>query len=308
MSELIADSVKTNCHLHLTGSLPPDDLRAIGAASGVSTDEFEPLENHVVFEDPVLWAAAKEVTSQPVGLNNALRTVMSNERSDNVRYVEITFNPSGMLRRGMTSENIAQVAIDASLYGQTIGIDVRYKFGVNRKDGPGSIPDVVSVYQDCPEELRLGIDLNGDECRYPTADFVAPLGALAARDIPVYIHAGEHPESTESLRQALRAGPIRVAHAVAAAGSRTLLRDLAASGVAVEVAPTSNLQTKVVGSMLRHQLPDLLDSHIPVVLGSDDPAFFGSTMTGEWNSLLTMGFSEKEVLDQIVASNAIVNL
>lgn len=303
MSEKIAAATKSNCHLHLTGALPPTDLRALGTESGVPVAEFEPLEEHIEFEDPVIWAAAKQITSHPVGLLGALRRVIARERADNVTYLEITMNPYGMMRRGMEPDVIASVAVEAAAYGRTVGTEVKYKYGVNRKDGPSSIPDVTAAYRACPQELRRAIDLNGDERRYPTDDFVEPLGKLVSAGIPVCVHAGENPGTLPSLEQAMRIEPFRIAHAVAAAGSLAVLRQLSLSGTTVEVAPTSNLHTGAIESIATHPLPRLLDQHVAVVLGNDDPAFFGTTMTDEWNSLRIMGFSEDEVLTELASAN-----
>lgn len=298
MLELLAETDKSNCHVHLTGALYPDDLRSIADQTNVSMTEFEPLEEHLVFEDPTIWAAAKEVTSDARGMALALRRVIDRERADKVNYLEVTFNPAGMMRRGLQPETMARIAATSAAYARQQGATLRFKYGINRKDGPASIPDVVAAYHECPPDIRLGVDLNGDERRFPTRDFVASLGAVAAAGVDLYVHAGEFEDCEPSLMDALRTNPVRIAHAIAVAKHPGALSALANSGVTVELAPTSNVRIGAVANLRDHPLPAMLDAGVPIVLGNDDPAFFDTTMSDEWRSLLKMGLSETDVAQQ----------
>jgi len=44
----IKDEKKANCHIHITGSLNPQDLRKIASKSGININNFEPLEDDVL--------------------------------------------------------------------------------------------------------------------------------------------------------------------------------------------------------------------------------------------------------------------
>ncbi len=101
---------KGNFHLHVTGSLFPADLREIAESVGVDTAQYEPLEKqYSVFENPAIWSLAKEITSTEIGLFEALKKILQRERRDNVVYAEITINPLGMKRRGLTDQQIINV-------------------------------------------------------------------------------------------------------------------------------------------------------------------------------------------------------
>ena len=61
-----------------------------------------------------------------------------------------------------------------------------------------------------------------------------------------------------------------------------LVRQLAATGIPLEVCPTSNVQTGVVPTFGEHPLPALLAAGLEVSIGSDDPPLFGTDLCTEF--------------------------
>lgn len=287
---------KANLHLHLTGSLTASDLRYLADLTKTDLSEYEPLENHFQFADPAIWSAAKEVTSNPHGLKESIVRVLKKEAADNVMYVELTINTAGMVRRGMLPKEFADAVTEALEDMGSLGVIGKIKCGVNRKDGPESVSVVKSTYLALAEKYRVGIDLNGDERTFPTGPFVEEFRELAAEGMPTIIHAGEYPDLINSLQDALQTRPTRLAHAVAAEQDYATIQEILAQGVVVEVAPTSNIRTQAVSTVNSHPLIKFIEYGIPVVLGNDDPAFFGVSMTNEFNALIAAGVSEEDLL------------
>ena len=66
--------------------------------------------------------------------------------------------------------------------------------------------------------------------------------------------------------------------------------------VPLELNPTSNVRTGVVGSFGEHPLRRYFDQGLLVTLNSDDPAFFGSTLEEEYGKAhREHGFSREEL-------------
>jgi aminodeoxyfutalosine deaminase len=85
----------------------------------------------------------------------------------------------------------------------------------------------------------------------------------------------------------------RVGHGIAAAQDADLMRQLAEAGIVLEVCPTSNRRTRSWDGQSRHPLFTLLEHGVPCILGSDDPAYFGSSLRGE------LDWVEAEGLDRV---------
>lgn len=297
MNESLKLHKKANFHLHLTGSLTPRDLRHLSKITGIDLSTYEPLEDHLKFMDPAIWAAAKEVTSDANGLAEAIKLVLKREAQDNVVYVELTINPAGMIRRGMTVQKIVSSINEALCFGITIGITCKIKTGVNRKDGPDSVQTVKNVFFALDPKNRVCIDLNGDEREFPTSTFIEEFSVLASDGIPTSIHAGEHKGFRHSIIDALKMHPARIAHAVAAVEDIAIIQKIIEQGIILEIAPLSNIKTGAVSNLKDHPIKKFLEHDIPIVLGSDDPAFFETTMTSELDALIRTGIDEEKVLE-----------
>jgi aminodeoxyfutalosine deaminase len=79
---------------------------------------------------------------------------------------------------------------------------------------------------------------------------------------------------------------------------------LAERRIPLEVCPTSNLRTGALALQLhnpaatlqQHPLPQLLRHGIPVVLSTDDPAMFHTSLLGEYEIAAQMGLGEAELV------------
>jgi aminodeoxyfutalosine deaminase len=95
-------------------------------------------------------------------------------------------------------------------------------------------------------------------------------------------HAGESVGPGEIWAALDELGAERIGHGIAAAGDPRLMERLRTDRITLEVCPSSNVATGVVPSLAEHPLPVLLDAGIPVVLGSDDPPMFGTSLLEEY--------------------------
>src|SRR5262249_19836858 len=77
-------------------------------------------------------------------------------------------------------------------------------------------------------------------------------------------------------------GAERIGHGIAAATDPALIARLREERITLEICPSSNVATGVVPSLAAHPLPRLLAAGVPVVLGSDDPPMFNTTLLEQY--------------------------
>lgn len=296
MKDVLKKINKANFHLHLNGALSCDDLRYLSGLLNFKINDLEPLEQHLNFYDDVLWNLAKKITSTPEGLYQSIVLVLIRERSINVVYVELIINVFGMAKRGMSKRQMIQVLKKAYTFGLSIGVRLKVKFGINRKDGVKSIKTVVGFFNFCPAYLKATVDLNGNERKYPTTIFVESLKKISSSGIPVSLHLGEFAGLYKSFREAMSINPTRIAHAVSCPRDTSFLRLLKKKKIIVEILLTSNIKTGSVKDLYQHPAYFFIKNNIPVVLGTDDPVYFKNTMVNEFQALLDIGFSLDDVL------------
>jgi adenosine deaminase/aminodeoxyfutalosine deaminase len=149
----------------------------------------------------------------------------------------------------------------------------------------------------------IGIGLGGDERRAGSEPFRALYAQARAASLRLTNHAGET-TGPEAIWEALAIGSERIGHAVSAIEDEKLLQNLKARAVPLELNPTSNLRTGVCSSFASHPLRPYFDRGLLVTLNSDDPAFFGSDLAGEFFLAHTeQGFTRDEL--RRLAANSI---
>jgi adenosine deaminase len=148
----------------------------------------------------------------------------------------------------------------------------------------------------------VGITLGGSEHLFPPAPFAGVYGRARAAGLGLTVHAGEAagPESVWDAIRVLRVD--RVGHGVRSIEDPRLVAELADRGIPVEICMTGNVRTGVYRSFEEHPLLRLIEAGVAVTLNTDDPAFFGTTLTDEFARAANLGVTKAQ-LDEI-AKNA----
>lgn len=127
----------------------------------------------------------------------------------------------------------------------------------------------------------VGIGLGGDERRTRSEAFRDCYAQAARAGLRLTNHAGET-TGPEAIWEALNIDSERIGHALSALQDEKLVQELKAREVPLELCPSSNVRTGVCPSFAAHPLRRLFDLGLLVTLNSDDPAFFGSDLAGEF--------------------------
>ena len=148
----------------------------------------------------------------------------------------------------------------------------------------------------------LGIGLGGDERRTGSAPYRELYAEARAAGLRLTNHAGET-TGPEAIREAFSIGSERLGHAVSAIQDEVLVQELKVRNIPLELNPTSNVRTGICPTFAEHPLRCYFDAGLLVTLNSDDPAFFGSDLAGEFLQAHTVqGFTRAE-LRQLAANS-----
>jgi adenosine deaminase len=205
----------------------------------------------------------------------------SEQRSQGASYVEWRLSPRRFMVSGASLADTLRRASD-SCAGSFNPI-LRIVLLLNR-DSPASF------IESCEEAIRqglppgfVGIDLAGDEVRYPDVrPFESCFRAARAAGLGVTVHAGEFGDARAIWLAVDRLGAMRIGHGVAAGGCRALAARLRRDDIMLEVSVTSNVRLGAVPAARQHPLPWLIGAGVPVCLNTDVPLHLGSTLSDEW--------------------------
>lgn len=293
---------KADLHRHLEGSLRLSTLVDIAQEHGVDLPSYnlEDLRPYVqITDDPAdfhrfleKFRLLRRFYKTPEAVARVAYEAVADAAADNVRYLELRFNPAALARtQGFSFEEVTDWVIDAVDQAQKdYPITVKLIATIVRHEGVENAQRIVDVAIARRERGMVGVDLAGDEVNFNAAPFVPMFHQARAAGLGITIHAGEA-GGAENVRQAVEdVGATRIGHGVRAIENSNVVKLLRDRSITLEVCPTSNLQTGVMHNFSHHPLRDLFMLGVPVTLNTDDPSVSDTTLTDEYLvALIAMG-------------------
>lgn len=303
LDSLLLRLPKVELHVHLEGSMGPETLLALARKHRVelpATDaagvarwfRFRDFEHFVK-----IFVTCSQVLRQPEDFHRLTLDFLAEQARQNVVYTEAHFTISTHLAGGADGPGVLQALEEARAEG-------RRRWGV----GLALIPDIVRNMPveraDATVEWALAgrgrgvvaLGIAGIEAGFENAPFREHFEAAAGGGLRRVAHAGEH-GGPESIRSALdELGAERIDHGVRAVEDPALVDRLVRQSVPLDVCPTSNVCLGVFPDLESHSFDRLYRAGVPVTVGSDDPPFFATTLTGEYRRLAeTFGYGSAEL-------------
>jgi aminodeoxyfutalosine deaminase len=309
----IAAMPKAELHLHLEGSIRPEIVAALAARHGVTLTEEEVRQRYGYKDFTAFIEAFKWVTSflrTPADFALIAADLAEQLLAQNVIYAEVTLSVGVMLLRKQNPQANFEAILAAAEPFERRGLRLNWVFDAVRQFGPDLALQVVEWAKRCNSPRIVAFGIGGDELSIATREFQKVYQQASQCGLHRLIHAGEI-GGPENIREAIELLAVeRVGHGIAAIHDPTLMDLLAARRIPLEVCPASNLRTGALARQLRvsapsirkHPLPQLLRHGIPVVLSTDDPAMFQTSLCEEYQHAQEMGLSAAE-LQQLAANS-----
>jgi aminodeoxyfutalosine deaminase len=269
--------VKAELHVHLEGSITPETLVAIDPS--LSREEIDAHYACRTFEEFIqdyIWVNRK--IEKPEHYALATRHLLERLAAQDVTYAEITLSAGMILWKGQDLPAIYNAIWRES---QRSPVKTFWIPDAVRNLGPEPAMPVAKFAVERRGDGVIAFGLGGDEARGPAELFGDAFAYARDGGLHLVCHAGET-TGPESVWAALSIGAERIGHGIASARDPELLKKLRESNVPLEVCISSNVCTGVVPSLAEHPVRQLYDAGVPVVLNTDDPAFFHTTLTREY--------------------------
>lgn len=291
---------KADLHCHLLGSLTKDDLFTI-MKENEKENEFV-LEDNILFEsdfnffDTNVWSLISKIVSSPSSIAKAVEIVLRKHAHDGVNYSEIIINFGKMIDKGLSMYKTTELLEDTlQIAKKRFGTDAMIRLGVNRNDGPNRLVEMKNLLSQFRNSCYIGIDLNGDEKKFPTSFFISELRNILDKKINLSVHFGEENSRLIAIDDVFTIKPLRIGHGLSLAYDTNTINYLIKNDIVLEICLSSNLSTKVVDKLSEHPVLIFEQYKIPYVLATDDMAFFNTTLSNEYQLLRSIGISDKRI-------------
>ncbi|MFJ3864563.1 adenosine deaminase [Streptomyces nigra] len=297
---------KAVLHDHLDGGLRPATVVELAAEIGHTLPTTDPDELAAwYFEaansgDLVRYIATFEHTLAVMqtreGLLRTAEEYVLDLAADGVVYGEVRYAPELNTRGDLTMAEVVETVQEGLAAGMAkaaaAGTPVRVGTllcGMRMFDRVREAADLAVAFRDSGV---VGFDIAGAEDGFPAADHLDAFQHLRRESVPFTIHAGEA-HGLPSIHQAVQVcGAQRVGHGVRITEDIVdgklgrlagWVRD---RRIALEMCPTSNLQTGAATSIAEHPITALKDLGFRVTLNTDNRLVSGTTMTREMTLLV----------------------
>ena len=284
-SDFIRGMPKAELHLHIEGTLEPEMMMALAQRNSVplpynSVEEIRAAYQFGSLQDFLdVYYAGMSVLKTRQDFFDLAFAYLTRMHAENVRHVEIFFDPQGHTDRGVAFDTVVGGLADAlDRAKRDYGITSRLIMCFLRHLSEDSAFETFHHACKC-KDVIFGIGLDSSEKGHPPSKFSRVY--KAARDegfVPV-AHAGEEgpPAYVCEAIDALKVR--RIDHGNRALEDPALVARIARERIPMTVCPLSNKRLQVCPDLTQHPLRKMLDVGLIATINSDDPSYFGGYLT-----------------------------
>jgi aminodeoxyfutalosine deaminase len=268
---------KAELHVHLEGSIEPETLMEIDPS--VTREEIASNMYGKTFDEFLrgyIWVIQRVRTPEHYAI--ATRDLLERLAAQDVTYAEITLSAGVVLWK---NQDLAAVYDAIWAESQRSRVKTFWIVDAVRHFGAEAGMRVAEFAVSRRGQGAIAFGIGGDEARGPAEWFRDVFAYARDGGLRLVCHAGET-TGPQSIWAALEIGAERIGHGIAAAQDPVLMDKLRESNIPLEVCISSNVCTGVVARLAEHPVRKLYDAGVPIVLNTDDPSFFRTSLTREY--------------------------
>jgi aminodeoxyfutalosine deaminase len=310
LSGFIARLPKAELHVHHVGSASPRIVSELAERHpGTVPSDPDTLREFFAFRDFAhfieVYLAVVDLIRTPEDIRYLTYEVAREMATgQGLRYAELTCTPYTSVRpdkpgMGMPIEAYTDAIEDARVAAERdFGLVLRWIYDIPGESGVPAADATLDYALHHRTDALVGFGLGGPEIGVPRPQFQPHFDGARAAGLHSVPHAGET-TGPETVWHALRLlGAERIGHGTSSAQDPELLAHLAATGVPLEVCPSSNIATRAVATLDEHPIRAFRDAGVTITVNSDDPPMFGTTLNREYEIAADLlGLDETGVAD-----------
>jgi len=281
LHDLIARLPKAELHLHIEGSLEPELMMALAQRNGIelpfkTVEEIRAAYDFSNLQDFLdIYYLGMNVLQTEQDFFDLAWAYLERAHADNVRHVEIFFDPQGHTERGIAFATVIDGLTRALEQAETRwGMSSQLIMCFLRHLSEDAAFETLEQAMAHIERID-GVGLDSSEMGHPPSKFERVFARAGELGLKRVAHAGEEgpPQYVYEALDLLHID--RVDHGNRALEDEALVKRLVDSKMALTVCPLSNLRLCGVERLEDHPMKRMLELGLVATCNSDDPAYFG---------------------------------
>jgi adenosine deaminase len=303
LNRLISALPKAELHLHLEGSLEPEQLMQFAQRNNVDIPfktlaEVKAAYNFSNLQDFLdIYYQGMSVLQTEADFHDLTDAYLQRCAADNVRHVEVFFDPQGHTERGLdfaTPINGILAALDAAT--EKYGISYKLIMCFLRHLSEEAAFETLAQAEPFLDRIH-GVGLDSSEVGHPPSKFERVFAAAREKGLKLVAHAGEEgpPEYVYEALDLLKID--RIDHGNRLLEDEALITRVREAGLTLTVCPLSNLSLCVVDDLKDHPMKRMLELGLNATINSDDPAYFGGYVNQNYvETAAAVGLTREDII------------
>ncbi len=290
---------KVELHLHFEGAAPPDLIRQLAFEKKVDLSGIFNEDGSYQYRDfdhfLEVYEAATSVLQSPEDFARLCDAVLEQSAEQGVIYSETFLSPDFCGGGDLSAWREYLHAIEeAAEKGEAkYGVTLRGIVTAIRHFGPDKAKPAALCAAETKGRFLTGFGLAGAEMLHRPGDFAYSFDMAREAGLRLTAHAGEWggPDMVADTIRDLRVE--RIGHGINAIKDTNLVEQIVDAGIVLEVCPGSNVFLNASGDLKDHPIKPLREAGVKITVSTDDPPFFHTDMTKEFDDLAeTFGWDD----------------
>lgn len=281
---------KAELHLHIEGTLEPELKLKLAKRNGIDIGQetIEEVKETYNYNDLASFLAvyypAMNVLQKEEDFYDLAMDYLRRAAKNNVRHVEIFFDPQAHTSRGIAFETVINGLYRATVDARALNIDARlimcFLRDLSRESARKTLEESLQY-----KDKFIGVGLDSDEHNNPPMKFFNQFTEATKHGLHVTAHADiDQKNSIEHIRELLEViGVERVDHGTNIVEDPDLVEFAAKKEIGFTSCPLSN--SFVTPFMKGKEVLELLSKGVKVSIHSDDPAYFGGYVSDNYYAI-----------------------
>jgi adenosine deaminase len=282
---------KLELHLHIEGAAPPAFIRGLAREKKLDISEIFDADGNYSYRDfdhfLRVYEAACTALQSAEDFRRLTLAVLTESAKHGVIYTEAFLSPDFCGGADLIAwrDYLAAMQDAADEAEKTMGITMNGIVTCVRHFGPDQAKKAAHCAAETAGDFIVGYGMGGAENMNRPKDYAYSFEMAKEAGLRLTCHAGEW-GGAEMVKDTIRDLHVeRLGHGFQCIDDAAVLAEVIEKDVVLEVCPGSNVFLEAVPSWEAHPIDKLRNAGAKVTVSTDDPPFFLTDMTQEYENL-----------------------